>query len=124
MLTYKGRRFLFTVIAALLAGGCAFFAVQVMGSSYDAYENRVDGAYGVCPVETWEPSGETGSTAVYNCENESQRMEAADAAQTAHIRSTNALSALAALTFFVGIFVIATTISHAATRGNYQKIDR
>lgn len=124
MLTYKGRRLVFTFIAAILAGGCAFFAVQVMGSSYDSYENRADGAYGICPVETWESSGESDSTAVYNCQNESQRLTAADAAETAHTRSTNALSALAALSFFVGIFVIASTISRVATRGNYQKIDR
>lgn len=124
MLTYKGRRFLWTFIAALLAGGCAFFAVQSSGSSYDPYQNLVDGAYGICPVEAWEPAGESGSTAVYNCQTESQRAAAADVAATVHARSTNALSALAAVSFFASIFVIAYTISTVATRGNYKKIDQ
>ena len=124
MLTYKGRRLIFTIVAALLTAGAAFFAVQTMyGSSYDPYENRADGAYGVCPIENWESNDEGSSTAVYNCETEDQRTEAANNAATAHARGTNALSIIAAISSSVGVFVIAKMISNHVSRTR-QKINR
>lgn len=124
MLTYKARRLMVTIVVALLTAAAAFFAVQVMyGSSYDPYENRADGAAGICPVENWESNGEGSSSKVYNCENEEQRVAAANVAATNHARGTNALSVIVTISVSVSVVVIAKTINDRVSRTR-RKLDR